>query len=177
MTVSCAPAYRGIMHRRARPWGLASVVAGAVWLAVMPPVQAVDPAPQAPPQHPPGTAAPASVVSELQAELATAVQQMQRRDTEGVLSHVSEQYRTGPFNKLALRRQLQTMFAIYDAITVRARIDTVRMLGDQAWVYSTGEVAGRLQWVGHWVPVLSWQRELEVARRENGVWRLIGYQQ
>ena len=69
------------------------------------------------------------------------------------------------------------MFALYDTLTVRVRIDTVRMLGDQAWVYSTGEVNGRLQWVGRWVPVLSWQRELEVARRENGVWRLIGYQQ
>ena len=99
------------------------------------------------------------------------------RDTEGVLSHVSEQYRTGPFTKAGLRGQLQTMFALYDTLTVRVRIDTVRMLGDQAWVYSTGDVNGRLQWVGRWVPVLSWQRELEVARRENGVWRLIGYQQ
>jgi hypothetical protein len=153
------------------------MVAGAVWLASMPSAHAVAPAPQAPPQEPPGTAAPASVVSELQAELNTAVQQMQRRDTEGVLSHVSEQYRTGPFTKAGLRGQLQTMFALYDTLTVRVRIDTVRMLGDQAWVYSTGEVNGRLQWVGRWVPVLSWQRELEVARRENGVWRLIGYQQ
>jgi hypothetical protein len=117
------------------------------------------------------------LVSELQAELNTAVQKMQRRDTEGVLSHVSEQYRTGPFTKAALRQQLQAIFALYDAITVRVRIDTVRMLGDQAWVYSTGEVTGRLQWVGRWVPVLSWQRQLEVARRENGVWRLIGDQQ
>ena len=151
-------------------FGLSSLLAGAIWLAAMPAARAADPAP-------PGTAAPAVVVSELQAKLVTAVQQMERRDTEGVLSHVSEQYRTGPLNKLALRRQLQTMFALYDAITVRVRIDAVRMLGDQAWVYSTGEVTGRLQWVGRWVPVLSWQRELEVARRENGVWRLIGDQQ
>jgi len=27
------------------------------------------------------------------------------------------------------------------------------------------------------VPVLSWERELEIARREAGGWRLIGYQQ
>jgi hypothetical protein len=162
---------------QAREWMLASLLAGAVWLAAMPPAHAVDPAPQAPPQDPPGAAASALVVSELQAELNTAVQQMQRRDAEGVLSHVSEQYRTGPFTKAGVRRQLQTMFALYDSLTVRVRIDMVRMLGDQAWVYSTGEVNGRLQWVGRWVPVLSWQRELEVARRENGVWRLIGYQQ
>ena len=167
-----------VMRERPRLWasGLASLLAGAIWLAAMPTARAADPTPQAS-AEPPGTAAPAAVVSELQAKLATAVQQMERRDTEGVLSHVSEQYRTGPFNKLALRRQLQTMFALYDAITVRVRIDAVRMLGDQAWVYSTGEVTGRLQWVGRWVPVLSWQRELEVARRENGVWRLIGDQQ
>jgi len=165
------------MQARARAWGLAAVLAGAIWLAAAPAARAADPSPQAPSQDPPGTAAPALVVSELQAELNTAVQQMQRRDTEGVLSHVSEQYRTGPFTKAGLRGQLQTMFALYDTLTVRVRIDTVRMLGDQAWVYSTGEVTGRLQWVGRWVPVLSWQRELEVARRENGVWRLIGYQQ
>ncbi len=167
-----------VMAARTRVWafGLSSLLAGAIWLAAMPAARATDPTPQASPE-PPGTAAPAAVVSELQAKLATAVQQMERRDTEGVLSHVSEQYRTGPFNKLTLRRQLQTMFAIYDSITVRVRIDTVRMLGDQAWVYSTGEVTGRLQWVGSWVPVLSWQRQLEVARRENGVWRLIGDQQ
>ena len=157
--------------------GFASVLAAVICLAAAPAAWAVDPAPQAPPQDPPGTAASALVVSELQAELNTAVQQMQRRDTEGVLSHVSEQYRTGPFTKAGLRRQLQTMFALYDALTVRVRIDMVRMLGDQAWVYSTGEVNGRLQWVGRWVPVLSWQRQLEVARRENGVWRVIGYQQ
>jgi len=167
------------MGTRAWDWalGFVSALVAVIWLAAAPAAQTTAPAPQAPPQEPPGTAAPASVVSELQAELNTAVQQMQRRDTEGVLSHVSEQYRTGPFTKAGLRGQLQTMFALYDTLTVRVRIDTVRMLGDQAWVYSTGDVNGRLQWVGRWVPVLSWQRELEVARRENGVWRLIGYQQ
>ena len=164
------------MHARARAYGLAAMLIGALWAAPAG-AQSANPTPPAPAQEPPGTPASPSLVSELQAELNTAVQQMQRRDTEGVLSHVSEQYRTGPFTKAGLRRQLQTMFALYDAITVRVRIDTVRMLGDQAWVYSTGEINGRLQWVGRWVPVLSWKRELEVARRENGVWRLIGYQQ
>ena len=57
------------------------------------------------------------------------------------------------------------------------RIDDVRMVGEHAWVYSTGEVTGRLRWLGGSVPVLSWQRELEVARRENGRWRLYGDQQ
>jgi hypothetical protein len=50
-------------------------------------------------------------------------------------------------------------------------------VGDQAWVYSTGEAAGRLPFVGQWITILWWERELEVARRENGAWRLFGYQQ
>ena len=133
------------------------------------------PAP-APQEEPPGTPAPAEVVRQLQAEVAAAAQQVERRDTEGVLRHVSEQYRTGPFTKPALRTQLQAMFALYDAMKVRVRIDTVRMVDGHAWVYSSGELSGRVAWLDRWVPVLSWQRELEVARREDGVWRLFGYQ-
>jgi hypothetical protein len=68
--------------------------------------------------------------------------------------------------------QLQAMFALYDTMKVRVRIDTVRTVDEHAWIYSTGEVNGRLAWVGRWVSVLSWQRELEVARRENGAWHL-----
>jgi hypothetical protein len=52
----------------------------------------------------------------------------------------------------------------------------VRMVGDHAWVYSSGELSGHFAWLDRWVAVLSWQRELEVARREDGVWRLFGYQ-
>jgi len=53
----------------------------------------------------------------------------------------------------------------------------VQMVDGLAWVYSTGEVSGRLPLVGTWVVFLSWQHELEVARREAGGWRLFGYQQ
>jgi hypothetical protein len=94
-----------------------------------------------------------------------------------VLAQVSEQYRTGPLTKSALRAQLAAMFAIYDTIRARVRIDEVRLVGDQAWVWSTGEALGRLPFVGQWMSLFSWERELEVARRENGVWRLYGYQQ
>src|SRR5262245_39997502 len=151
--------------------------AGALWIATVPRAAATTGAPvQAPPQAPPGTAAPAEVVQQLQSQVATAVQQFERRDTEGVLRHVSEQYRTGPLTKPSLRAHLQAMFAVYDAMKVRVRIDTVRMVGEHAWVYSSGELSGHFAWLDHWVPVLSWQRELEVARREDGVWRLFGYQ-
>jgi hypothetical protein len=117
------------------------------------------------------------VVRQLQAGITAAVQQLERRNTEGVLRHVSEQYRTGPLTKPPLRSQLQTMFALYDAMKVRVRIDMVRMVGDHAWVYSSGELTGHFVWLDRLVPVLSWQRELEVARREDGVWQLFGYQQ
>lgn len=60
------------------------------------------------------------------------------------------------------------MFALYDALTARVGVDAVRMVGDHAWVYSTGEVDGRLPCPGSWVSVLSWQRQLEVARRVDG---------
>jgi hypothetical protein len=44
-------------------------------------------------------------------------------------------------------------------------------------VYSTGEVSGRLRLLGTPMVFLSWERELEVVRREGGAWRLFGYQQ
>ena len=40
-----------------------------------------------------------------------------------------------------------------------------------------GDVVGRLRWVGESIPVLAWERELEVARREDGRLHLFGYQQ
>jgi len=163
---------------RAQRWllGVPWLLAGALWIAAASPAGGADDGVQAPPQEPPGTAAPAEVVRQLQAEVTAAVRQFELRDSEGVLRHVSEQYRTGPFTKPTLRAHLQAMFAVYDAMKVRVRIDTVRMVGDHAWVYSSGELAGHFAWLDRWVPVLSWQRELEVARREGGVWRLFGYQ-
>ena len=59
------------MGARAWDWalGFVSALVAVIWLAAAPAAQTTAPAPQAPPQEPPGTAAPASVVSELQAEL------------------------------------------------------------------------------------------------------------
>jgi len=163
---------------RAPGWrfGVTSLLVGALWIASASPAGGTDAQVQAPQEPPPGTAAPAEVVRQLQTEVTAAARQLERRDTEGVLRHVSEQYRTGPFTKPALRSHLQTMFALYDAMKVRVRIDTARMVGDHAWVYSSGELTGHFAWLDRWVSVLSWQRELEVARREDGVWRLFGYQ-
>jgi hypothetical protein len=148
-----------------------------------PPTPAAPPAPAAPQRAPaapaprPGAAAPAPVVEELRAVLGRAIQRFEVRDTDGVLAHVSEAYRTGPLTKAALRGQLAAMFLLYDTMRARVRIDEVRMVGEHAWVWSSGEALGRLPFVGQWMTVLSWQRELEIARREGGIWRLYGYQE
>jgi hypothetical protein len=76
-----------------------------------------------------------------------------------------------------VREQLLAMYSLYDNLKATVRIDDVRLVGEHAWVYSTGEVSGRLRLIGTPVVLLSWQRELEVARREDGAWRLFGYQQ
>jgi hypothetical protein len=129
------------------------------------------------PQASPGTPAPPHVVAELQQSLDAAVERFDAMDTAGVLAHVSEQYRTGPLTKAGLAEQLRAVFAIHDQVRAHVRIDEVRLVGEHAWVYSTGDVTGRVRYLGGTVPVLSWQHELEVARRENGRWRLFGYQQ
>jgi len=121
--------------------------------------------------------APHKVILELQQALAHAIERFQAMDEAGVLSHVSDRYRTDPLTKAAIREQLRVMFALYDTLRAQVRIDEARTAGEQAWVYSTGEVSGRLRWLGTWTPILSWQHEPEVAQREQGVWRLYGYQQ
>jgi hypothetical protein len=125
----------------------------------------------------PGSPAPEPVVAEIRQALAGAISRFAAMDEAGVLAYVSPQYRTGTLTKRGIAEQLRAVFAIHDQVRARVRIDEVRMVGDVAWVYSTGDVTGRLRFVGGSVPVLSWQRELEVARRENGSWRLFGYQQ
>ncbi len=69
------------------------------------------------------------------------------------------------------------MFALYDALRAQVRIDEARTAGDHAWFFTTGEVSGRLRGLSTWTPILAWQHEPEVARREQGAWRLYEYQQ
>ena len=142
------------------------------WAGGSPTAKPAEPAPP-----PPGVPAPPQTVAELRRLLDEAVRRFEARDTAGVLAHVSDRYKTSPMTKPILRDQLAALFGLYDALKARVRIDEVRMVGDQAWVWSTGEVTGRLAWVGRWMSILSWERELEVARREGDRWRLYGYQQ
>src|SRR5262249_40471286 len=133
---------------------------------------------QAAPIEPaPGVAAPSGGAREPHAALVAAVKRFEAKDTEGVLAYVSDRYRTGLFTKSVVRDHLIGLYSVYDMVRARVRIDDVRLVGEHAWVYSTGEISGQLPLVRSWVRFLSWQRELEVARREAGGWRLFGYQQ
>jgi hypothetical protein len=124
----------------------------------------------------PGQPAPRAVMTEIRQALDAATLRFNARDAPGVLAFVSESYRTGPLTKAAVAEQLRTVFALHDEVTARVRIDSVRMVGDTAWVYTTGDVVGRPRWIGGSLPVFSWANELEIARREAGGWRLFGYQ-
>jgi len=124
----------------------------------------------------PGVAAPRNVVVELKDALGHASERLQARDEAGVLSHVSDRYRSGSLTKPAIREQLHALFAIYDSLQAKVQIDEARAVGEDVWVYSTGEVSGRVRGLGMWMPIYSWKREPEVARREQGVWRLYGDQ-
>jgi hypothetical protein len=122
-------------------------------------------------------ATPASpeVVVELQRAIEQARVRFEARDVAGVLASVSERYRSSGMTKAAVRDQLTGMFALYQQLKARVSVDRVAMVGENAWVYTTGEVTGRLPVVG-WVTVLAWQAEPEVARREATGWRLFGFQ-
>ena len=129
-----------------------------------------------PPADVPGEPAPSQTVAELRQALDGAVARFNAGDTAGVLAYVSDQYRTGGFTKANLAEQLRTLYAIHDRVRARIRLDDVRMIGEQAWIYTTGDVVGRLRLVGGTIPVFAWEREPEVARREGGRWRLFGDQ-
>jgi hypothetical protein len=124
----------------------------------------------------PGVPASPTVALELQVALTVAIERFQAMDRAGVLSNISNQYRTDSLTKPAISEQLRVMFALYDRVRAQVRLDEVRTAGEQAWVYSTGEVSGRLRGLGTWMPIYSWKHEPEIARREQGVWRLYGYQ-
>jgi hypothetical protein len=147
-----------------------------------PPVRPARPTAPGPPEVPPadtrpGTPAPPAVVAEIRAALAHAVERFEARDVEGVLAHISDEYWTGPLGKRAVRAQLLTLVQLHQQVRARVRLDDVRLVGPLAWVWTTGDLTGQLAVIGQWVQLFVWERELEIARREQGVWRLYGYQQ
>jgi hypothetical protein len=127
------------------------------------------------PAAPEARAAPPELVSELRPVVDQARQRFEARDLAGVLAHVSEQYRSGGLTKADVRQQLLAMFSLYEVLRARVRIDNVQVADGVVWVYTSGEVTGRLPLAG-WMTVLTWQNEPEVARREEAGWRLFGFQ-
>jgi hypothetical protein len=121
------------------------------------------------------SAAPAEIVAEMRGAVERARQQLEARDQAGILAAVSEHYRSNGMTKAALREQLAAMFALYQQLRARVTVERVAMVEGRAWVYTSGEITGRLPIMG-WVTVLSWQSEPEVARREGAGWRLFGFQ-
>jgi len=121
------------------------------------------------------TPASPALVAELRPIVERARQRFEARDAGGVLANVSEQYRSGGLTKAGLREQLHSMFALYDTMRVRLTIDRVDLVEGAVWVYTSGEVTGRLPLLG-WMRVLTWQGQPEVARREGAAWRLFGFQ-
>jgi len=127
------------------------------------------------PQPKVATPAPPELITELRPIVEHARQRFEARDAGGVLANVSEQYRSAGMTKAGLREQLLSMFALYDTMRVRLSVDRVQLVDGAVWVYTSGEVSGRLPLLG-WMRVLTWQNEPEVARREGSAWRLVGFQ-
>src|SRR2546428_11531325 len=121
-----------------------------------------------------GAEAPDHVVAEIQQALDDAVRRFDAMDSAGVLAHVSDQYRTSPLTKPLLADQLRAIFALHDQVRARVRIDEERLVGEHAWIYSTGTGRGPFSWTGSFLPVLSWVPGLEGARHEGGSWRPFG---
>jgi len=116
-----------------------------------------------------------AVAAEIARLVEAARQRFEARDTGGVLAHVSEQYRSAGFTKSAVRQQLLAMFGLYQDLRARVSLDAVEVVDGATWLYTTGEVSGRLPLMG-WMTVLAWQREPEVVRREGVDLRLFGFQ-
>ena len=121
------------------------------------------------------TPAPPGTAEELGAVVEQARLRFVAKDAAGVLAHVADNYRSGGLTKPDVRQQLLALYSLYEVLRARVRVDHVEVVDGDVWLYTTGEITGRLPLVG-WVTVLSWQREPEVARRQGESWRLVGFQ-
>ena len=149
----------------------------ALTLALLATLAVISTAPAQAPPPPAKIAVPAppEVVAEVGRLVEAARQRFAARDAGGVLAYVSEQYRSGGVTKGDLRQQLAAMFGLYPEMRARVTVDAVDVVDGATWLYTTGEVTGRLPLMG-WMPVLSWQAEPEVVRREGAHLRLFGFQ-
>lgn len=121
------------------------------------------------------TPAPPGTADELGALVEQARLRFVAKDAAGVLAHLADNYRSGGLTKRDVRQQLLALYSLYEELRARVHVTHVEMVDGDAWFYTSGEITGRLPLLG-WVPVLSWQREPEVARRQGTAWRLVGFQ-
>ena len=119
--------------------------------------------------------APPVVAAEIRAAVEDARARFEARDAAGLLAHVSEHYRSAGLTKSVVRQQLLAMFALYEELRARVKVERVEIADGRTEFFTTGDVSGRMPLVG-WVTVLSWESQPEVARREGNVWRLFGFQ-
>ena len=121
------------------------------------------------------TPAPPGTAEELGALVEQARRRFVARDAAGVLAHLADNYRSSGFTKRDVHQQMLALYSLYEELRARVQLNHVEIVDGDVWFYTTGEITGRLPLMG-WVTVLSWQREPEVARRQGGVWRLVGFQ-
>lgn len=150
-------------------WWLASAL-----LALTVSASAQAPTLPAAPPKPVETPVPPEVAAEAQRVLADGIRRFEAMDEDGVLAYVSERYRSGPLTKPIMRQQLRAMFQTNDALRARVRIVEMRMIDGRLWVSSTGDVTGRLRFLGTRITILAWTEAWDVAWLENGRWLLIG---
>jgi hypothetical protein len=115
-----------------------------------------------------------AVATELERALTDGLRRFEAMDEAGVLANISERYQSGPLNKPLVRQQLRAIYAAHDAVWARVQIREIRMIGNRAWVSSSGRITGRLRFLGTHVTLYSWTDAWDVAWREGGRWTLIG---
>jgi hypothetical protein len=146
-----------------------SMLPGALLVLLWTSASSTTTAPRAATPAPPGTAEELAVVVE------QARQRFVAKDAAGVLAYLADNYRSGGLIKPDVRQQLLALYSLYEALRARVQVDHAEIVDGDIWFYTTGEVTGRLPYVG-WVTVLSWRREPEGARRHGEVLRLVGFQ-
>ena len=116
IALTCAASGASLAGPSSRPWSVSAQAS---------PETAEDP----------GVPASPEVVYAIQLAVYEATRRFNGMDAVGLLGYVSEDYRTGPFTKPVVRKQLGAIFGLYDEVHATVRIDTVRMVGDHAWIF------------------------------------------
>src|SRR5256885_9779497 len=94
------------------------------------------------------TPAPPGTAEELSAVVEQARLRFVAKDTAGVMAHLADNYRSGGGTKPDVPQQLLSLYSLYETLRARVRGDHVEMVDGDVWVYTTGEVTGRLPLLG-----------------------------